>query len=441
MLSYLLMNNAYLALGIRTPFAKAGTKLKNVHAADLGKHALTELISKSNIPLKEWGKILDEVIVGNTGTPSDAVNIARVVALRAGLPEHISAYSVHRNCASALESVAQAALKVSAGEADVIVAGGTESMSNMPLLYNKKATRFFEKLNRARSMQERLKVLAGVPVPEFLKPRIAIMEGLTDPFYNINMGQTAEILAKDFKISREEQDQFALQSHQKTILAQKEGKFKNEITPMPIPPEFTEILDTDIGPREGQTMEALAKLKPFFDKKFGTITAGNSCPITDGAVMLLIVNDEGLKKLGGAVKPLAKLTSWAFAGLDPQRMGLGPVFATNKLLKKANMNLSDFDLIELNEAFAAQVIACQRAFESDDFCQKHFGHGKMGTLDMEKLNPKGGAIALGHPVGATGSRLILTLALEMQHQKKERGLATLCIGGGQGGAISLESIA
>jgi acetyl-CoA acyltransferase len=434
------MQNAYLALGVRTPFAKAGMDLKNTHAADLGKHALTELIARSNIPLKEWGKIVDEVIVGNTGTPSDAVNIARVIALRAGLPEHISAYTVHRNCASALESVAQAALKVQSGDCDVVVAGGTESMSNMPLLYNKKATSFFERLNRARSMQDRLKVLATAPLPEFLKPRIAIMEGLTDPFYKINMGETAEILAKEFKISREEQDQFALRSHQKTILAQKEGRFKEEIASMPIPPDFKNMLEKDVGPREEQSMEALAKLKPFFDRKFGSITAGNSCPITDGAVMLLVVNDDGLKKLGGAVKPMAKISSWAFAGLDPQRMGLGPVFATEKLLKKSNTKLADFDIVELNEAFAAQVIACQKAFDSDEFCQKHFGHGKIGNLEESRLNPKGGAIALGHPVGATGARLVLTLALELQHQNKNRGLATLCIGGGQGGALSLESI-
>jgi len=378
------------------------------------------------------------VIVGNTGTPPDAANIARVVALRAGLPKHISSYSVHRNCASGLESVAEAALKVEAGHADIIFAGGTESMSQMPLMYNDQMVRFFENLSKAKSMPEKLQALAKLPIKEVLNPKISIVEGLTDPFCGLNMGQTAEVLAKEFKISREEQDTFALHSHQKVIASQEAGKFKNEIAPFAVPPKFEKILTVDSGPRKNQTLEALAKLKPYFDRKFGTVTVGNACPITDGAAMVLIANEEGLKKLGNP-KPLAKITGYGFAGLDPERMGLGPVYACHRVMQKTGMKLSDFGVVEINEAFAAQVLACVKAFDSDGFCKDQLGLSKKyGMLEMDRLNPNGGAIAIGHPVGCSGTRIALTAALEMRRRKAQFGMASLCIGGGQGGAITLE---
>ncbi|NCN26909.1 thiolase family protein [bacterium] len=434
------MKTAYLAYGTRSPFAKAGTDLKTVHAAELGRHALAELIARSNLSHEHWGKIVDEVIIGNTGTPADAANISRVIALRAGLPENVSAYTVHRNCASAMEAMAQATLKVQAGQGDVFIAGGAESMSQMPLMYNNKATSFFDKLSRARSLADRLKVLKDIPLKDFLKPRIAIMEGLTDPFYDINMGETAEIIAKEFGIKRNEQDEFALWSHQKAVKAQEAGHYANEIAPYSVPPKFENTLTNDSGPRANQSMEALAKLRPFFDKKFGSITAGNSCPITDGACMVSIVSEEGLAKLEGA-KAIAKITGYAFAGLDPRRMGLGPVFATKKLLDQTGEKLQDFDVIEINEAFSAQVIGCLRAFESQKFFDEHFNGDKaMGAIAPERLNPNGGAIAIGHPVGATGARIALTAALEMNRLGAKKALATMCIGGGQGGSISLEAV-
>lgn len=434
------MKTAYLAYGIRTPFAKAGTDLKQVHPAELGRHALTELIAQSNLSHDKWGEIVDEVIIGNTGSPADAANISRVIALKAGLPEHVSAYTVHRNCASAMEAITQAATKIQAGQGDVYIAGGTENMSQMPLMYNQRATRFFEKLSKARSVGERLSVLKDIPLKDFLKPRIAIMEGLTDPFYDINMGQTAEIVAKEFGIKRSEQDEFALWSHQKTIKAQQNHIFDNEIAPYSIPPDFKSTLTVDSGPRANQSIEALAKLRPFFDKKFGSITAGNSCPITDGAVMVAVVSEEGLAKLDG-LKPIAKITGFAYAGLDPRRMGLGPVFSTKKLLDKTGAKLQDFDVVEINEAFAAQVIGCLKAFESKKFFDEHFGGSPcLGAIAPEKLNPNGGAIAIGHPVGATGARIVLTAALEMNRKGASKALATMCIGGGQGGAVSLEAV-
>jgi acetyl-CoA acyltransferase len=433
------MREAFLVTGTRTPFAKAGTDLKDVHATELGRHATAEMMARLNVPTPELGKIVDEVIVGNAGSPSDAANVARVLALRAGLPESISAYTVQRNCASALESIAQAVLKVRSGEADVIFAGGTESMSQMPLLYNSKATKFFEKLSRAKGLKGQLQTFKDLPIPEFLKPRIAVMEGLTDPFYSINMGQTAEILAKEFHVSRGEQDEFALWSHRKAVKATDEGRLKEEIATFGIPPKFEKVLEFDTGPRREQSMEALAKLKPFFDRRFGSITPGNSCPITDGAAMVCIASEEGLRKLGNP-KALARITGYAFAGLDPRRMGLGPVFATQKLLKKTQDRLQDFDVVEINEAFAAQVIACLKAFDSDKFCQENFGEAKMGNFDPLRLNPNGGAIALGHPVGTTGTRIVLTAALELKRRGGKKALATLCIGGGQGGALSLENV-
>ena len=300
----LLMKKAYLVTGSRTPFFKAGTDAKHIHAADLGQIALSDALAKLDVPRRDLNSSIDEVIVGNTGTPSDAVNIARVVALRAGLSERISAYSVHRNCASALESVAQAVLKVQSGRADVIVAGGTENMSQMPLLYNKNSIQFFEKMSKAKTGGQRLSLLSKLPLKSFLKPRVSLLEGLTDPFVHINMGQTAEVLAKDFNISRSEQDSFALDSHKKSTRAIKEGLFSDEMMKFSVPPKFSQVVDWDTGVRQEQTIEALTKLRPFFDKKFGSITAGNSSQITDGAAMVIIASEEGLAKLGN-VKPLA----------------------------------------------------------------------------------------------------------------------------------------
>jgi acetyl-CoA acyltransferase len=429
---------AYIVTGIRTPFVKAGMQFAKVHAADLGRVALTELLVRTGIALSEWNKVIDEVIIGNTGTPSDSANISRVIALKAGLDQKIPAYSVHRNCASALESIAQAALKIWYGECDVVVAGGTESMSSMPLMYSAKATKFFEDLNKSKSIQDKAKTFAHIPLQEFLKPRVALMEGLTDPTCGINMGQTAEVIAKDFQISRAAQDEFALSSHLKVAKAQTEDFFKDEIAPVALPHDPQTVIEHDVGPRANQTIEALRKLKPFFDKKHGTITAGNSSPITDGAAMVLVCSEDGLKRLG--LKPQALIRGYAFAGCDPLRMGLGPVFSTHKLFKKTGEKLSDFDLVELNEAFAAQVLGCQIAMDSDKFCQDNFGSPKLGTLNSDLLNQQGGAIALGHPVGTTGTRLVLTATRAMKKKNKKKALVTLCIGGGQGGSMSLENV-
>lgn len=434
--------------GVRTPFAKAGTKLKKVHPAELGKTALKQLIAQTNLDVNS----VDEVIIGNTGNPADAVNISRVVALNAGIPLKTSAYTVHRNCASAMESISNGFEKIKSGTMEVVLAGGTESMSQMPTLQPKKFQEIYEKLFAAKGPKQALpllwklfkadlsqiKALLQGNMKDDYFPQISVMLGLTDPFVGINMGQTAEILAKEWGLSREMQDRFALRSHQLASAAMKEGRMKQETTPVYLAPDFKEVVSEDIGPRDNQTMEALAKLKPFFDKATGSITAGNSCPITDGAAMVLLMSREKAESLG--YKPLATIRSYGFAGLEPERMGLGPAYSSPLALKRAGLSMKDIGLVELNEAFAAQVMSCQRALDSDKFAQEKLGlSAKVGEIRDEILNVNGGAIALGHPVGATGTRIVLTLAKEMKRRNVQYGLATLCIGGGQGGSMILEN--
>ncbi len=433
--------------GVRTPFAKAGAELKDIHAADLGTTALTELLARTQIDVN----VVDEVIIGNTGSPADAVNISRVVALRSGIPLKTSAYTVHRNCASALESIATGFDKIKSGTLDVVVAGGTESMSKMPILVPQAIQNILNKLFSAKGPGQALPLLGkllGADLKQVLAlltanqrdpyfPVIAVVQGLTDPFVGINMGMTAENIAKDFGLTREEQDAFALRSHQKAVAATKAGRLRDEITPVFQPPKFKTIIADDVGPRESQSIEMLAKLRPFFDKKYGTITVGNACPITDGAAMTLLMSRAKARELG--LTPAARVLGYGFAGLEPERMGLGPVYSTPVALKRAGVSFKDLDLIELNEAFAAQVLGCVKAMGSKKFAQEKLGLGEaVGEVDPEKLNVNGGAIALGHPVGATGTRLVVTLMKELKRRDKALGLATLCIGGGQGGSMIIE---
>ncbi len=435
--------------GVRTPFAKADNKLKDIHPAELGRVALKELLARTELDVN----LVDEVIIGNTGSPSDAVNISRVVALNAGIPQRTSAMTVHRNCASALESISTGYDRIKAGTLECVIAGGVESMSQMPLIMSRAFTKIFSQLASARTGGSKLAALGNLLKADLqqvvelattgpmqstpYKPRIAIMEGLTDPFVGKNMGETAELLAKEFGISREDQDRFALRSHLRAAAAIKEGRMREEIAPVFIPPKYRDVISEDIGPRENQTMEQLGKLKPFFDRQTGTVTVGNACPITDGAAMMLLMSREKAEAKG--YRPIARIRSYAFAGLEPERMGLGPVYSTPIALKRAGLQLKDMGLIELNEAFAAQVLACVKALGSDQFAKDKLGLDKaVGEVDMEKVNVNGGAIALGHPVGATGTRLVLTLIKEMQRRKVQYGLATLCIGGGQGGSLIVE---
>jgi acetyl-CoA C-acetyltransferase/acetyl-CoA acyltransferase len=332
-----------------------------------------------------------------------------------------------------MEAITTAAQLIQLGEAERIVAGGVESMSQIPLLYNREATRVFGRLAKAKSFWRRMATLFAFR-PRHFTPVPALKLGLTDPVCGLIMGETAEVLASDFLIGRLEQDRFALESHRWAVKAQKEGYFKEEISPVVLP-DGKPVPD-DIGPRPQQTVEALAELKPIF-KRDGTVTVGNSCQVTDGAAAVLVMPGELARTEGR--EPLGYLRAWAYIGCEPQRMGLGPIYATHKLLQKTGLALNDIELIEMNEAFAAQVLANEKAFASDEFARKHLGRDTaVGEIDPSKLNVNGGAIALGHPVGATGTRLVITLLKELRRRGLNRGLATLCVGGGQGAALLLE---
>ncbi len=405
--------------GVRTPMGKMGGALSRVQADNLGAHVIREVLAKADFDKS----LIDEVIIGNVAGPAHAMNIARVAALKAGLGKHIPAFTVHRNCASGMEAITNAGDKMRSGDGQIFIAGGAESMSNIPLIFNEKGKQFFMGLAMARTTGAKLKVLSSLRL-SFFKPKIGLELGLHDIISGMNMGQTAEVLAKEYGITREEQDQFAASSHNKAEAAQ--GKMKDEIVPLVGNLKTGKVIAEDEGIRKGQSAEQLKKLKPYFDRKHGTVTAGNSSQITDGAAAVIVMPEDKAKELG--LKPIGYISDWAYAGLDPHRMGLGPVYATKRLLEKTGAKLQDFDLLEMNEAFAAQVIACIRAFPQEG----------MGEVDQSRINVNGGAIALGHPVGMTGTRIIITLLNELRRQGKNTGLATLCIGGGQGGAVMVE---
>jgi acetyl-CoA acetyltransferase family protein len=424
----------YIVDGVRTPFAKMGTTLAACDAAELGRTATAALLARTGLD----PALIDEVVFGCVGNPVDAANVARVIALRAGIPEAVPAITVSRNCASGFEAITQAADKAAAGRGDIFLVGGAESMTNYPLIYNEGAVKKFAALGKAKTLGQKLGAFTAFRPKDLFAPKIALMLGLTDPVCGLGMGQTAELLARDFKLSREMQDEFAMHSHRKAEAAR--AKFKEEITPVyPRKGREAAAVDSDNGIREGQTTEALGKLKAVFEKRGGTVTAGNASQITDGAVALLVATEAGVKRLGLA--PLGRLTGFAYAGCEPQRMGLGPVYAMAKAEKLTGLTLADADLFEINEAFAAQVMACCAAAASDDYGRKHLGRDRaLGVISPEKLNVNGGAIALGHPVGASGARLTLTALKELKRRNAKRALVSLCVGGGQGGALWVEAL-
>src|ERR1700736_725978 len=351
----------YIVDGVRTPFAKSGSTLADYDAVELGKTVVSLLLARTRIDV---GKI-EEVIIGCVSQPADSANIGRVVALRAGIPESVPAITVHRNCASGFEAVTQAAEKMLAGRGDIFVVGGVESMSRIPLLFSHEAAKKFGAFARAKNLPQKLGVLASFRATDF-QPRVGLQLGLCDPVSGLNMGQTAENLSRDFNITREEQDEFAMRSHHKAIAGRE--KLKQEITPVYLPKagKGEGFMDQDNGPRENQTMEALAKLKPVFEPGTGTVTAGNSSQITDGAAALLVMTERALRETG--LIPLGRLEAYAYAGLDPSRMGLGPVHAIHRAEQNTGLGLAKAEMIEINEAFAAQVIACQRAAISEAYC-------------------------------------------------------------------------
>jgi len=412
------MREVYIVDAKRTPQVKAGLDLRDVEAPFLGAYLVKHLIDNTEIPMTE----VDEVIFGNTGTPAKYPNVARVIALEAGLDKKTSAYSVHRNCASGMEAVSQAFLKIASGRSEIVVAGGVESMSNMPLIFNKKMTNLFEKLsNKKLTAADRLKLLSTFR-PDFLSPIIAIEQGLTDPFCGLNMGQTAELLAREFGITRLEQDEYANNSHAKAVAATKEGRFKEEIIPLAIGQGLTKLLSDDVGPRDNSTVEGLGKMKPFFDKKSGTVTVGNACPITDGGSAILFASKEAVEKYN--LKPIAKMVDYHFHGLEPERMGMGPLLAMDGVMRRAKLKLEQIDLFEINEAFAVVALAAMKELK----------------LDHSKVNIYGGGVSLGHPIGCSGTRIVVTLMNAMENKNAKYGMASICIGGGEALAMIIEKI-
>jgi acetyl-CoA acetyltransferase family protein len=423
--------NAVIVGGIRSPFVRAGDKLRFTPTQELGRMVTQELLFRYDVKPES----VDELICGNVGTPPDATNVGRVISLLSGIPKDVIAHTISRNCASGMDSVTQAVEHVESGRFKKVIALGVESMSSAPLLFPKQMSEKLLATTKAKTTMQKVKAMANLRPGDFA-PQIGLVMGLTDPVSGLIMGKTAEKIARRFGISREEQDEFAMHSHLKAVAAQEAGRHARETMTIYPQPKL-EPISQDIGPRKGQSMESLGKMKPYFDPKYGTVTVANACMITDGACALLIMEEEQAKAEG--YKPLGRIRSFAYAGCDPSTMGLGPVYATAKALDRAGMKLSDIQLAEINEAFAAQVIGCLRGFESKKFAEEELNRSDaLGELSPEVLNVNGGAIALGHPVGATGNRITLTLLHEMERRNLQTGLATLCVGGGLGGAVIVE---
>ncbi len=425
------MKTLFFIDGVRTPFCKMGTTLASMDAVELGRSAIAALLTKTGID----PAVIDETLFGCVGQPADAQNIARVIALRAGIPAAKPAMTVHRNCASGLEAITTAHQRMAAGQGDVFVVGGTESMSNMPLLFSRAAAMKFAALSTARGTGARVAAMSRFRVQDFM-PLIGLRLGLTDPVSEMNMGDTAELLAREFGISREAQDAFAARSHLRATQAA--WALEREIIPVYAGGVHRSTISADNGIRSDSSMDKLAKLKPMFDTRTGSVTAGNSSQITDGAVALLVASEEAVALHGW--KPIGRLVDHAFTGCDPARMGLGPVQAINAVLHRTGSRLDELDVIEINEAFAAQVLAVLKCLKDPASARRAGLDEPLGEIDDHRLNPCGGAIALGHPVGATGARLVLTALRQLHDTDKKRALISMCVGGGQGAAAILEAL-
>ncbi|MDX8398133.1 MAG: thiolase family protein [Mariprofundaceae bacterium] len=419
--------------GIRTPLGKMGGSLAELSAVDLGVQAARELLLSSPLSCDA----VDSVVIGNVIQPIEATNIARVIALKAGVPRSVPAHTVNRNCASGMQAVTDAAEKIQLGRADVVLAGGVESMTHAPLLFHDDFRKALACLQRAKSTPARLRaVLQLIQAP--WKPRLSLLEGLTDPVVKMGMGQTAEVLAREFAIARSEQDQWSLQSHLRAAQAWQDGWYDDEVMHVFAGKDFV-ANHSDEGVRGGQSLTALTRLSPIFEKTMGTVTAGNSSQITDGAAMLLLSHRAKAESEGWPI--LGYIHDWSYSGCDPERMGMGPVHACQKVLSQAGLKMKDISRVEINEAFAVQILANLAAMDSKAFAQKSWGlQSAMGAPDVDKVNVHGGAIAMGHPVGMTGARIIFTMLRQLNTDVDGGlGLASLCVGGGQGGAVLLGS--
>lgn len=419
----------YLVDGLRTPFIKAKSGPGPFSAADLAVAAGQPLLLRQPFAASQ----LDEVILGCIIPAPNEVNIARVVSLRLGCGKRVPAWTVQRNCGSGMQAVDSAAQAIAAGRAELVLAGGTEAMSHAPVLLPPAAVQLLGAWLQAKTLGQRLKLLTRLR-PEHFKLVFGLLEGLTDPVVNLSMGQTAEILARRFLISREQMDAYSLASHQRVAAAQDKG-WMSEVTPL-YAGDGSVFLHDD-GVRRESDAAKLAKLKPVFDRPFGLVTAGNSAQVTDGAAWLLLASAEAVQRHGLPV--LGRIVDCQWAGVEPRQMGLGPVHAMAPILARQGLPAEAIDYWEINEAFAAQVLACLAAWQSADYCREELELDQpFAPIPSERLNVDGGAVALGHPVGASGARIVLHLLEVLRRNNARRGMAAICIGGGQGGAVLLE---
>lgn len=425
------MKPVYLVDGARTPFLKTSGRPGPFSASDLAVACTQALLLRQPFDATQ----IDEVVLGCIMPSENEANIGRLVALRAGCGIDTPGYTVQRNCGSGMQSLDCALKDITLGRADLVLAGGTEAMSHAPLIFNSKMVNWLADWQHAKSLGKKISVLSRIR-PSYFAPIIALIRGLTDPIYELIMGQTAEVVAHEFSITREEMDAYALRSHQRLMTAQDQNHLTEII---PIFDHQGRFYDHDNGVRRDTTMEKLAQLKPLFDRKFGRVTAGNSSQITDGAAAVILASEKAIDTYHLPV--LGRIVDVEWGALSPAEMGLGPVFASTPILARNELTLNDIDCWEINEAFAATVLGCLKAWESDDFCRKYLKlPGALGRIDESRLNVDGGAIAMGHPVGTSGARIVLHLLNVLRRNGAKRGIATLCIGGGQGGAMLLETV-
>jgi len=414
--------------GVRTPFAKSGTTLKNVSAIELGKHCVAELIQRTEID----GKLVEAIVYGTVVPSVVAPNIAREVSLLPMLPKGCQAFTVSRACASANQAITDAADQIALGHADVIIAGGAESLSNVPILHSRGMSDALVAASRAKSLGGRVKALARV------RPRdlVPITPAIAEPSTNETMGESAEKMAKINAIPRELQDQFALRSHRLASAGTQDGRLTAEMVPLYVPPDF-QAMTSDNGIRSDTSIEQLRTLKPVFDRRNGTVTAGNSSPLTDGGSAVLLMSESRAKSLG--YSPLAYIRSYSYAALDPgEQLLMGPVLAAPVALQRAGLSLANMDLIEMHEAFAAQVLCNLKGLASREWAERAGFSQPVGEVDRSRLNVMGGSISIGHPFGATGGRILTTLCNELARRGGQFGLMTVCAAGGMGHAMVVE---
>ncbi len=422
----------YIVDGARTPFLKSRNRPGPFAASDLASDAGRALLLRQRFEPGE----LDEVILGCAAPSPDEVNIGRVAALRMGCGDKVPAWTVMRNCASGMQALDSGINNIRAGRSELVLAGGVDALSRAPLLYSDAMVRWLASWYAAKSFGQKA-ALAAKFRPSYLAPVIGLMKGLTDPMVGLLMGQTAENVAWRFAITRAEMDAYSARSHQRVLAAQAAGRFDGEI--VPLYDRSGVLYPADDGVREDSTPANLAKLRPFFDRKYGNVTAGNSSQVTDGGAWIVLASEGAVDR--HKLAPRGRIVDSQWAGLDPAQMGLGPVHAATPILARHGLGLNDLDTWEINEAFAAQVLGCLRAWADDDYCKTALGLPKaLGALDESKLNVDGGAIAIGHPVGASGARIVLHVLNVLERSGGRRGMASICIGGGLGGAMLVERV-